>query len=53
MIYTASEEDMRMYSQIIQQLSALEVQRNNLLRMLEEWENAHAVEEGSDEEEQS
>lgn len=41
--YRANEDDMKAYSQIIQQLAVLDLQRNEVMRQLQEWEQAHLV----------
>lgn len=41
--YRANEDDMKAYSQIIQQLAVLDLQRNEVIKQLQAWEQAHLV----------
>ena len=41
--YLASEEDMRVYCDIIRNLAALDLQRNQVLEALRQWEQDHIV----------
>ena len=41
--YHATEEDMRTYTEIIRQLATLDLQRNQVIQALREWEQAHQV----------
>ena len=43
MIYTADDEAMKEYSAIIQQIAYLDYQRNELIKQLQAWEQAHLV----------
>ena len=42
--YRASEEDMRTYSEIIKNLAMLDLQRNQVVQQLQQWEQAHVIE---------
>ena len=42
--YRANEDDMKAYSQIIQQLAVLDLQRNQVMQQLQQWEQAHIIE---------
>ena len=46
--YRATEDDMKAYSQIIQRLAVLDLQRNQVMQELQDWEQAHLVAEGQD-----
>ena len=48
MIFSASEEDMREYSSIVQQLAYLDCQRSALLERVKQWEDAHSVSEDTE-----
>jgi hypothetical protein len=41
--YLASEDDMRVYSDIVRNIAALDLQRDQLLNALSQWEQAHLV----------
>ena len=41
--YTASESDMQSYSRIISALTQLDIQREQYMQQLTQWEKEHAV----------
>ena len=41
--YHATEDDMRAYSEIIKNLAMLDIQRNQVIEALRQWEQAHAI----------
>ena len=43
--YTATEEDMQVYSRIISAITQLDMQREQYLQQLSQWEKEHSVEE--------
>jgi hypothetical protein len=43
MIFKASDEDMRVYSAIVQRIAHLDYQKEQLLAQMAEWEQAHAI----------
>ena len=43
--YTASEEDMKQYASLLRDLAVLDLQRNQVLQALGQWEQAHIVQE--------
>ena len=45
MNYTASEQDMQEYSRIVSALTQLDMQREQYLQQLSQWEQQHKVEE--------
>ena len=45
--YHATEDDMRAYSEIIKNLAMLDIQRNQVIEALRQWEQAHAIPEES------
>ena len=45
--YKANEDDMRQYSAIIHNLAILDIQRNQAMEALRQWEQAHAIPEES------
>lgn len=46
--YHATEDDMRIYSEIVRRLAMLDIQRDQLLQSLQEWEQAHIVPEAAE-----
>ena len=48
--YTATEESMQEYSRIISALTQLDIQREQYMQQLSQWEQAHAVPEDNKEE---
>ena len=49
MIYKASEQDMQSYSRIISALTQLDIQREQYMQQLSQWEQEHKVEENLEE----
>ena len=47
MIYKASEQDMQTYSRIISALTQLDIQREQYMQQLSQWEKEHQVEEST------
>ena len=45
MIYQASEEDMKIYSQIVSKIAALDLQKQSLMQALQHWEEQHGISE--------
>lgn len=45
MNYTASEQDMQEYSRIVSALTQLDMQREQYMQQLSQWEQQHKVEE--------
>ena len=45
MNYTASEQDMQSYSRIISALTQLDMQREQYMQQLSQWEQAHVASE--------
>ena len=43
--YTATEEDMKQYAAMLRDLAVLDLQRNQVLQALGQWEQAHIVQE--------
>ena len=41
--YTATEEDMKQYAAMLRDLAVLDLQRNQVLQALGQWEQAHIV----------
>lgn len=41
--YTATEEDMQSYSRIISALTQLDMQRQEYMQQLAQWENEHVL----------
>ena len=48
MNYTASESDMQSYSRIISALTQLDIQREQYMQQLTQWEKEHTVEESTE-----
>ncbi len=48
MNYTASTEDMQSYSRIISALTQLDIQREQYMQQLTQWEKEHTVEESTE-----
>ena len=48
MKFIASQEDMQVYSAIVQKIAYLDYERNQLTIQLNEWEQAHKFEEEKD-----
>ena len=46
--YTATEEDMQTYSRIISALTQLDMQRQEYMQQLAQWEKEHIVEEDTE-----
>ena len=45
MIYQASEEDMKIYSQIVSEIAALDLRKQALMQALQHWEEQHGISE--------
>lgn len=45
MMFKATDEEMKEYCAIIQNITYLDIQKEALLKQLEEWENKHKIEE--------
>ena len=43
--YTATEQDMQVYSRIVSALTQLDMQRQEYMQQLAQWEKEHSVEE--------
>ena len=48
--YRASQEDMQTYANLLRDLAVLDLQRNQVIARLSEWERAHAITEPETEE---
>ena len=48
--YTATEEDMQTYSRIVSALTQLDMQREQYMQQLAQWEQEHTVPEDNKEE---
>ena len=45
MIYQATEDDMKIYSQIVSEIAALDLRRQSLMQTLQRWEEEHEISE--------
>ena len=43
--YTASEEDMKQYAKLLHDMAILDFQRDQTIRAIGQWEQAHIVQE--------
>ena len=41
--YHATQEDMQTYANLLRDLAVLDIQRNQVIARLSEWEQAHAI----------
>ena len=41
--YRASQEDMQTYASLLRDLAVLDIQRNQVIARLSEWERAHEI----------
>ena len=48
MNYTATAEDMQSYSRIISAITQLDMQREQYMQQLAQWEKEHSVEEATE-----
>ena len=46
--YTATEQDMQTYSRIVSALTQLDIQREQYMQQLAQWEKEHTVEESTE-----
>lgn len=48
MYYKATEQDMQSYSRIISAITQLDIQREQYMQQLSQWEKEHTVEEDTE-----